>query len=314
MKFQYITYDDIDEEAWDTCMKNAVNGTVYGYSWVLSALAERWDAVVLGDYEAVMPLPWNQKMGVRSIYPPILAQQLGVFSTKQLNQSVFEAFLQEIPKSFHNIILPLNAHNNFVTKGFEKTAYPNYILNLNKEYEVLRKGYNQNTKRNLKKSKQAKLQVMTNIEPIVCVEMFKQHKGNELRLHHRFFENVLKIMYQSIHRGLGQVLGVFDERNQLCAAGFFVSVNNRIYNLFPTTNTYGREHGAMFMLVDHLIQENELTEQVFDFEGSKIEGVARFYKGFGAVKTEYWHIGRTQMPFYLRIPFNIYQKIKSNKG
>ena len=55
------------------------NGFIYGYSFYLDHMAKHWDALVSGDYEAVMPLTWNRKYGIYYLYQPFLAAQLGVF-------------------------------------------------------------------------------------------------------------------------------------------------------------------------------------------------------------------------------------------
>ena len=46
----------------------------------------------------------------------------------------------------------------------------------------------------------------------------------------------------------------------------------------------------MFFLIDNFIKNNAETDFLLDFEGSNIEGVQRFYKGFGAENQNYIHI------------------------
>ena len=62
-QIKYLQYKEIDKAKWDVCITNAPNGLIYGYSFYLDCMARRWDALVLGDYEAVMPLTWNKKYG-----------------------------------------------------------------------------------------------------------------------------------------------------------------------------------------------------------------------------------------------------------
>ena len=45
----------------------------------------------------------------------------------------------------------------------------------------------------------------------------------------------------------------------------------------------------MFFLVDELIQQHADSNYQLDFEGSEIEGVARFYNGFGATNNPYFY-------------------------
>ena len=43
----------------------------------------------------------------------------------------------------------------------------------------------------------------------------------------------------------------------------------------------------MTFLVNNIISEAKTNNMIVDFEGSSIEGVARFYAGFGAQKESY---------------------------
>src|SRR5215212_843413 len=96
---QYFTQQEIDKRKWDACIGQANNGLVYGYSYYLDHMAKHWDALVLNDYEAVMPLTWNRKYGFYYIYQPFACALLGVFG-KGVNASLLHTFLTAIPRRF----------------------------------------------------------------------------------------------------------------------------------------------------------------------------------------------------------------------
>jgi hypothetical protein len=71
---RYLQRDQIDTVQWDNCIGNAPNGLIYGHSFYLDRMAVNWDALVLNDYEAVMPLPWKKKWGIYYLaHPPLTA-------------------------------------------------------------------------------------------------------------------------------------------------------------------------------------------------------------------------------------------------
>ena len=78
----YIPQKQIDKKKWDHCIESAENGLIYGYSFYLDHMAGQWDGIVLGDYQAVMPLPWKKKFGIKYIYQPFLVAQGGVFGAR----------------------------------------------------------------------------------------------------------------------------------------------------------------------------------------------------------------------------------------
>ena len=67
---QYILHRDINQQKWDACIAEASKGLVYSYSFYLDATAKNWDALILNDYEAVMPLTWNKKYGIYYLFQP----------------------------------------------------------------------------------------------------------------------------------------------------------------------------------------------------------------------------------------------------
>ena len=56
LDIQYLLHYEIDKSKWDKCINGADNGLIYGYSFYLDHMAKHWDALVLNDYEAIMPL------------------------------------------------------------------------------------------------------------------------------------------------------------------------------------------------------------------------------------------------------------------
>lgn len=96
---EYLANNQIDREKWDNCISKSNNGLLYAYSFYLDQMATNWDALVLNNYEYVMPLTWRKKYTIYYLYQPFLTAQLGVFGNN-LTAELLEAFLNEIPKKF----------------------------------------------------------------------------------------------------------------------------------------------------------------------------------------------------------------------
>jgi len=52
-------------------------------------------------------------------------------------------------------------------------------------------------------------------------------------------------------------------------------------------NPKGRNSGASHLMIDLFIQEHSERKLLLDFEGSDLEGIATFYRGFGATEEKY---------------------------
>ena len=111
-EISYLPHNEIDFSKWDHCIDSASNSLIYGYSYYLDHMAKNWDALVLGNYDAVMPLTWNRKYGVYYLYQPFLTAQLGVFGNS-INADMIEEFLQSIPPRFRYWDFYLNYQNIF---------------------------------------------------------------------------------------------------------------------------------------------------------------------------------------------------------
>jgi hypothetical protein len=57
----------------------------------------------------------------------------------------------------------------------------------------------------------------------------------------------------------------------------------------------------MFLLIDDFIRQNAESNLILDFEGSNIQGIARFYAGFGAEPQTYLSVRINRLPWLLRI-------------
>ncbi len=92
MKISYLRHENIDKKKWDNCIAHANNSLIYAYSYYLDAMSENWNALVMNDYEAVMPLTWAKKFGFRYLRQPVFTQQLGIFGNISFEKNITELF------------------------------------------------------------------------------------------------------------------------------------------------------------------------------------------------------------------------------
>ncbi len=297
---QFVNHLDIDTEKWDDCIDNASNKLVYAYSWYLDTIAPEWDALVLDDYQAVFPIISNKKFGIDYLYPPFWAQQLGVFSKEHVSKNLVTDFIKAIPKQYKFIDAWVNSYNE-IDEEFNHVMRDNYELNLNQSYEQIYEGYSSQTKRNLKNAQKVKLELLDYEEPEILINLFRNNRGKEVSSFSELdYERLKHVMHVSRYRKFGRVYTVLDKRNSICAGAFVLITPDRIIFLFSATDSYGKETSAMTYLIDQIIMTYAGRETLFDFEGSNIEGLARFYSGFGAKKNQYPQLIINRLPFYLK--------------
>lgn len=307
MEIRLLTRDEIETPKWNGCVHYASNSKIYGYSWYLDNVCNGdWIGLVEGDYQSVMPLIGNQKLfKIKQLYQPYLCQQLGVFSVNMLSKERIRQFLAAIPVAYKYWDVHLNDGNRQVLglteEGYSVVSKDNYHLYLNKPYAELRADYSQNTKRNLKKAEQAGIYLTAGLKPEKFVQLVQEAQQKKGIVHpEALYHTAHRVIYNCLHRGQGTILGAYDDDKNLLAAAFLMFNGAAIINLLNFTTPAGKEVGAMHYLIDSLIERESNKHKYIDFEGSSVEGIARFYKSFGAENIPYYQLKKNKLPWMIK--------------
>lgn len=273
---------------YNACIAAAINTQIYAYSWYLDCVADDWGVLVYGDYEVVMPVPYlklKRHLFLKRIYQPDFCQQLGVFSTNTVSKEIFVLFFKKLATKkprYYNF--NFYDSSRFLSDIDKLATRDNYELKLSNTYENLFASYSKNLKRNIAKAKKEHL-IITDT---VSVERFIALKKEKVtyRMVSRQYKKKSKLFNVLYAKGFAKVYGVF-QQDELIAACFAITYKNKIINLSSATSETGKRIGAISFLFDALIKKNAESNFIFDFEGSMIPGVARFFKSFGADKITY---------------------------
>jgi hypothetical protein len=292
-----VKHSAIDKERWDGVISGAPNSRVYAASWYLDRVADNWDALIYGDYDYVMPVTWRRKWGITYLYQPLFCQQLGIFPPPK--KTIQEQFFSRLYQLFRYAGIQVNAHmESDAFPGFSCTGRRNYILPLLDSYSGLKAGFSKHTNRNIAKAKKYKISVVKGLQTREFVQQ-KQAALDTDRKDASFalLENI--ISYCQV-QGNGILLGAYTRENLLCAGAFFLRFGSRVTYLSAFSLSEGKESSAMFAIVDHFIREHAGSGLLLDFEGSSIQGIERFYKGFGSSLETYYQLRLNRLMF----PFN----------
>lgn len=284
---QYLVNNQIDKSKWDATIAEC--GNIYAFSWYLDMVHPQWEALVEDDYQSVMPLTGGKKFGINYLYQPYFVQQLGVFSKAYVTPEKTNEFLNAIPNKYRFAEIRLNENNIFNNEVQGVEYHRNVLLDLNREYEAIRAGYHQNTKRNLAKAEDNNLQLVTTVIPYHVVALFRDNRGALLDKWGDAEYGVLTRLAQvAQQRNAAFMLGVNEKGiGQLICAAIFMKTKDRITFLFSGLTVEGKQRQAMTYLLDQVIQKYANQPLTFDFEGSDDENLARFYLGFGGTEAKY---------------------------
>lgn len=332
MKILYLRHNQIDRIKWDATIAQSLCDLPYAYSWYLDVVCPMWEALVTEDYAYVMPLPLKKKWGISYLIHPIWVQQLGVFSAQEITDEVCRAFYHRIPYLMYDFnvnYLNKDCVSSLVSRVLclKFLSKVNLIIPHNKNIDPIRRGFSSNARRNIAKAQKAGLRIGdVSVEDFVA--LWKLENGSMRRDLHSTIQPLVEecTMHnaQSTILSLGEKCTIIDPHCNTCsskiggqfkphlfgvykddkliASLFGMQTRGRFIYLIPVSNREGKECSAMFMLVDYIL-ENICCPQglTFDCEGSMIEGVARFYRGFGAVEQPYAQISRCRPQWVVKL-------------
>lgn len=299
MSVQYVAYEQIDLTKWDACIEGATNGLIYGYSIYLNTMAKQWDALVLNDYEAVMPLPYNKKYGVYYLYQPFFTASLGVFGSA-FSAALINDFLKAIPAKFRYWDIYLNKSNRFTLTDFTLYERMNFVLRLDDKYENLYHYFKDNIKRNIKKTVQLNGSVKRNI-PLTEIIILAQDQALKFSpVTQDSFDRFSKLYQYYYTHKKAKTYGVYTAKNELVASAVFLFSHNRAYYILVGNHPNGKTMGASHSLLNAFIKDHAGQNLVLDFEGSNLSQLAYFYSSFGAIEENYCGIKLNRLPIWAR--------------
>lgn len=283
MRIRYLKHKEIDRTRWDECLDASPDALPYARTWYLDVVSPGWEALVADDYDCIMPLPRKRRYGLAYLVQPPLTQQLGVFARQGGSEKMTEAFMRKIPYwSYH---MHLNEHNATP----RATPLPNYVLPLARPYAELQAAYGINARRNIAKARRAGVEVREGLPPDDFLTFYygveKDYTAPDRAL-------VARLLDEGLRRSAVALYGAYNPEGELVAALCLLVSTGRLVYLLPVSGTEGKRLSAMFAVIDHIIYRNAGTPCLLDFEGSRQEGIARFYRGFGAELREYYGVRR----------------------
>jgi hypothetical protein len=303
MSIQYVDHHQIDPTKWDSAILRSPHPLAYGLFEYLNAVCEsQWDALIYKDYEAVFPLPFKKKFGIKYLVQPVFCQQLGAFGSN-VNVSTND-FLSAIPKRFFRVRLQLNPYFDqtnevesvqtkpagIIASSGKLTTKTNMTIQLSQPLD-----YNKDCKKNLHRLAELPIEYKINAISIRdAIDTYRKAWGKQNPEigdeHYQLFANActekLSFTVTAHHQKEGDLLG---------AAIFLITPENTKRSLHyvcagPTET--GKSIGVMHGIIDFVLNRYQGGNMLFDFEGSSIASVASFYKKFGAIEEPFFCFNR----------------------
>ncbi len=289
---RYVKSAQIDREKWDLAVANSAEPLIYGLSIMYDTFSENWGGLVVGDYEAVMPLPYKFKWGIIPfVYQPPFVQQSGIYAPKDYDQNDINRILKSIPLKFMKVYTRLNYSNAVHVNPSENIKERvSYELDLNNTHENLRANYNKDGKKNLKKIADIEYNILEGMDvptDWVVDAYISTYSDRNPNLNKATFNKFYDLIDHFSAKGMVKRLAIVYE-DRLLAAGIFLFAFDRLHYILGAPTQEGKKYAATHTLIDLIVQKHAETPVFLDFEGSMIPSVAQFYMKFGSTGRKYY--------------------------
>jgi lipid II:glycine glycyltransferase (peptidoglycan interpeptide bridge formation enzyme) len=275
------------------------------YYWLdLFAGVNKWDVVYIEkDNKIVASLPYVIKN--KRISQPIFTQFLGPYIVYPMNQKYEKKLSYE--KDIMNKLIELlpsfdKFNQNFSTKvtnwfpfylkNFQQTTRYTYRINDLSSIDNIWYNLNNKTRTDIRKA-QKKVKCVDNltIEDFYKINIMKFDRQNRRQTFTLDF--LKKVDVELSKRKRRKIFFAIDEKNNIHAVLYLVWDNNIAYYIWGDGDPQYRNSGAASLLMWEAIQFASTVTKSFDFEGSMIESIEKFFRNFGGVQTPYFQISKT---------------------
>ncbi|MFP5041168.1 hypothetical protein [Parasediminibacterium sp. JCM 36343] len=298
-QIQIIPAHQIDTAKWDACVEANVNGLIYATAHYLNAMADNWSALVIDDYEAIMPLPWLKKWGFRYLYTPPLTQQLGLIGKASISAAQLEQTIQRFAKYGSHLF---NYENLSFLNPLNGSLYNNYILDLNKPYQVIKEGYKKSFQKNINRAEKQGLKYQIDTDVYEASHLFYQYnKPNIGHVTEANMASFISLCQQLAKLNKVAIRKVTNNDNELLSIVLILQDGKRYYNILNYTSPLGRGLESNYFLYDNLFKELSNQPMLFDFEGSDLPGVKSFYESMGSINQPYFHWHFNKLPWFAKM-------------
>ncbi|MFK7922332.1 MAG: GNAT family N-acetyltransferase [Bacteroidia bacterium] len=317
MHLEILAADAIDPPSWDAFVEAAPEGGLFSLYAYLSVLRPDWQAAIVkeGDvWQAVMPFFREKKLGFSRVGQPAFTQYWGpVFASfgersayKQYSwkRQVLEAMLPAWEKDHlfsMNCSPAFDYPLPFFEAGYELHTRYTYQVDLSLGQEKNWAAMDTSQRRKIRKANQQPdaIEHAFKAEDLLALYDAQAANGHDILGVAPNARQVIQTLLQLLPQRLNTHLRAFRQADgQIIAAACFAEFRDHCYYLFGTYDPKRSQGGEIAALIWDVMQTTDCS--IFDFEGSMIPSIARFFRRMGGQPKAYLQLRKNALPLPIR--------------
>lgn len=278
------------------------------YGWYSALYSEDWDIVLTeknGNILGFLPYIVSKKKTFQFIRPPFLTPYQGIWfnypsDQKYSNRLSFEKeittkIIKSLPQvdSFQQKFLPeFTNWLPFYWNTFEQTTRYTYIIEDISDTEKVWKNFKESIRREVRKAeKSLVIEVIEDVTLLYNLKIDVYNSNDETYPIPK--ELLINAFIYTQKNNAGELLAAKDNDGNIHSILFYVWDKTSAYYLHGGTYNKFKTTGSMSLLLWDAIKRSSKRTQSFNFEGSMIESIERYFRAFGGQQVPYFEIKRT---------------------
>jgi len=278
--------------------------------WLDTTCGEKnWDVCLVeknGRVLAAMPYYIKHRGPFTLLTQPPLTQFLGPWLrpskkkyAKRLaeEKDLLQSLIKQLPRFDYFTQNWQHTQTNWLPfhwQGFQQTTRYTYILHDLSDEKSLWDGLLENIRREIRKAENRYQLIVRDDLPVEeFLELNRLTFSRQGKQVPYTYEYVKRLDKACAGRQCRRIFIAEDQDGRLHAGVYIIWDRNSAYYLMGGGDPELRNSGATSLCMWHAIRFAATVTKSFDFEGSMIEPVERFFRAFGAVQTPYFHIAKT---------------------
>lgn len=212
-------------------------------------------------------------------------------------------FIASLKSGLFTLAMPadLTDAQPFIWKKFKTIPNYTYHLNLNLSSEQLLQNMASDKQNSLKKAEKDGIQTMLTTDYAIVEQLILKTFSRKQKSVDAAFVNKILFKFSNPENSFAFVSYL---NKKPISTAFCLIDNNTCYYLLGGYDNENKHQGAGVSVIWHAIQyakEKRLT--IFDFEGSMLPEVEKFFRGFGGDLVPYYTINRALLPVEIVLKF-----------
>jgi hypothetical protein len=284
------------------CEKEPIS--IFSQAWWFDAASgeETWDVILVEKNDEIMaafPFLFHKN---RSIIMPKVSENIHLwirYPEKQkylkrigMEKDLITEIIDKLPKyatfdvNFHHSLknwLP------FYWKGFNAVPRYTYVIDDLENEEIIYSNFEDSIRGHLKKA-QKTVKVTEDYDIKRFYEIYEMTFARQKLKADISFEEIESMDNECTKRNCRKKYFAVDDSGRIHAAAYFVWDKEVMYYILAGGNPELRNSNAASLLLWEAIKFSKTVTKKFDFGGSMIEPIERFFRGFGAVQEVYFNV------------------------